>query len=138
MIAKGVNIPNEWIDEMCEKLDISIDEAVDMYLTDNGVIENAEQTALNEKTKGMKIDHNTGGKPKKKVVRERKPNELKREIINMLIEALNICEIKGVEDKQTYFETLKVVNPEKYIDFTINGREFTINLVEHRPPKVKK
>lgn len=138
MIVKGVNIPNDWIDEMTAKLDISIDEAIELYLTDIGAEENEEQNALHEKAKGVKIDHNAGGKPKKKVVRERKPNELKREIINTLIEALSVCEIKGIEDTQGYFNSLTVRNSEKYIDFTIDGREFTINLVEHRPPKEKK
>ena len=28
-----------------------------------------------------------------------------------------------------------VKNDEKYIDFTVKGREFTVNLVEHRPKK---
>ena len=36
MLVKGVNIPNEWIDKQCEILDISIDEAVEMYLSDVG------------------------------------------------------------------------------------------------------
>ena len=133
MIVKGVNIPNEWIDEMCEKLEISIDEAVELYLTDVGAIENEEQNELDKKAKAVKVNHNAQSeKPKKRAPRKREPNVLKREIINLLVEAINV---NGVTDID--FDTLKVRNCEKYIDFTADGREFTINLVEHRPPKKK-
>jgi hypothetical protein len=127
MLVNGVTISDEWIDKQCELLDISIQEAVDMYLADNGVVENSEQNELDTKAKKVKINHGaTESKERKKVERKREPNETKRAIISSLINAIN--EIEGVENS-------KITNVEKYIDFAIGDRTFTINLVEHRKPK---
>ena len=127
MLVNGVTISDEWIDKQCELLDISIQEAVDMYLADNGVVENSEQNELDTKAKKIKINHGaTESKERKKVERKREPNETKRAIISSLINAIN--EIEGVENA-------KITNVEKYIDFAIGDRTFTINLVEHRKPK---
>ena len=98
-----------------------------MYLADNGVVENSEQNELDTKAKKVKINHGaTESKERKKVERKREPNETKRAIISSLINAVN--EIEGVENA-------KITNVEKYIDFAIGDRTFTINLVEHRKPK---
>lgn len=127
MLVNGVTISDEWIDKQCELLDISIQEAVDMYLADNGVVENSEQNELDTKAKKVKINHGaTESKERKKVERKREPNKTKRAIISSLINAVN--EIEGVENA-------KITNVEKYIDFAIGDRTFTINLVEHRKPK---
>lgn len=127
MLVNGVTISDEWIDKQCELLDISIQEAVDMYLADNGMVENSEQNELDTKAKKVKINHGaTESKERKKVERKREPNETKRAIISSLINAVN--EIEGVENA-------KITNVEKYIDFAIGDRTFTINLVEHRKPK---
>ena len=127
MLVNGITISDEWIDKQCELLDISIQEAVDMYLADNGVVENSEQNELDTKAKKVKINHGaTESKERKKVERKREPNETKRAIISSLINAIN--EIEGVENA-------KITNVEKYIDFAIGDRTFTINLVEHRKPK---
>ena len=127
MLVNGVTISDEWIDKQCELLNISIQEAVDMYLADNGVVENSEQNELDTKAKKVKINHGaTESKERKKVERKREPNETKRAIISSLINAVN--EIEGVENA-------KITNVEKYIDFAIGDRTFTINLVEHRKPK---
>lgn len=127
MLVNGVTISDKWIDKQCELLDISIQEAVDMYLADNGVVENSEQNELDTKAKKVKINHGaTESKERKKVERKREPNETKRAIISSLINAVN--EIEGVENA-------KITNVEKYIDFAIGDRTFTINLVEHRKPK---
>lgn len=127
MLVKGVNIPNEWIDKQCEILDISIDEAVEMYLSDVGAIANEEQNALDEKAKKVKVNHGAESvKERKKVERKREPNELKRAIIYTLLHS--IASMPEVENAT-------MINVEKYIDFSVGDRTFTINLVEHRKPK---
>lgn len=127
MLVKGVNISNEWIDKQCEILDISIDEAVEMYLSDVGAIANEEQNALDEKAKKVKVNHGAESvKERKKVERKREPNELKRAIIYTLLHS--IASMPEVENAT-------MTNVEKYIDFSVGDRTFTINLVEHRKPK---
>lgn len=56
----------------------------------------------------------------KTVKRERKPNETKREIIAAVAAAVDGCVI---------------VNPERQIDFTIDGKEYSLTLTEHRKKK---
>lgn len=127
MLVKGVNIPNDWIDKQCEILDISIDEAVEMYLSDVGAVANEEQNALDEKAKKVKVNHGAESiKERKKVERKREPNELKRAIIYTLLHS--IASMPEVENAI-------MTNVEKYIDFSVGDRTFTINLVEHRKPK---
>ena len=41
----------------------------------------------------------------------------------------------GLLDFHPEKDAFTVRNKEKYIDFTIAGRNFTVNLVEHRPKK---
>ena len=60
--------------------------------------------------------------------RERKPNELKREIIDDLFGFL--CE-NWLEIAQTG----DIVNPERQIDFTLRGEQFSLTLTQHRKPK---
>jgi len=131
MIVNGVTISDEWIDKQCELLDISIQEAVDMYLADNGVVENTEQNELDTKAKKVKINHGaTEGKERKKVERKREPNEVKRAIIEMIASELHDC-----IEEELVVTNVKITNIEKYIDFAVGDRTFTINLVEHRKPK---
>ena len=127
MLVNGITISDEWIDRQCELLDISIEEVVDMYLADVGAVENTEQNELDSKAKKVKINHGaTESKERKKVERKREPNEAKRAVINCLLNALGtMADVENAEIK----------NAEKYIDFAIGDRSFTINLVEHRKPK---
>ena len=127
MVVKGVNIPDEWIDKQCETLDLSIDEAVDMYLSDKGIVQNAEQEALNKTAGAVKVNHGAKSTAdRKKVERKREPNAVKREIITNVRDFL--ADFASID-------SLTISNAEKYIDFEIDGRSFTINLVEHRKPK---
>lgn len=131
MLVKGVNIPDKWIDATTEKLDCSISEAIDIYLSDCGKIENEEQKALDDKAKTVKIKHGAESETeRKKVERKREPNIIKRELITVLASTLEDC-----VEEPLYIENLKISNIERTIDFTINNKEFTITLTEHRPKK---
>lgn len=61
-----------------------------------------------------------------KTPRERKPNQEKREIITCLRDGL----FAGMQPPE-----ITVSNPEKTIDFTLNGNRYTVTLTCHRPPK---
>ena len=127
MLVKGINIPDKWIDATTELLDCSIEEAIDIYLTDHGKVENEEQKALDDKAKTVKIKHGAESETeRKKVKRTREPNELKRQLITFLVDSLDNNSIEYV-----------VSNIERTIDFTVEGRDFTITLTEHRPKKRK-
>lgn len=55
--------------------------------------------------------------------RERKPNEAKRELIEILHEAL------------AEMDNVKVSNIERQIDFDFEGEQFSVTLTQHRKPK---
>ena len=57
--GKTISIPDDEI-KANMKLGITEDEAVEMWLEDNEYEVNEEQTALEEKAKGVKIDHGAG------------------------------------------------------------------------------
>ena len=56
--------------------------------------------------------------------RERKPNEIKRELIEILKKALENAQIEP-----------NVSNIERQIDFLFDNKQFSITLTEHRPKK---
>lgn len=58
--------------------------------------------------------------------RERKPNETKRELIEIFKKALENVQIAP-----------NVSNIERQIDFLFDNKEFSITLTEHRPKKTK-
>ena len=123
-------IPNEEIDKLVEKYELSIAEACEMWLSDNDKIVNKEVEEMSKKASKNAITqtiHGAKGEKKERKPREKKENPLKKQIISAILEG-----IKGIEGK------IEVENDEKYINLLVEGRSFTINLVEHREKKEKK
>ena len=132
MKYKNHNVPDNEIDKLMDALDISMAEACEMWLSDHDVIENETVKELTEKAQKNRITstiHNARGTNTKKDTknRKRKENPLKKEIIQAIW--------SGISEKYYNNGTISIRNDEKYIDFTIGNKEFTVNLVEHRPKK---
>lgn len=134
MKYKGHNIPDQEIDKMMDKLDISMAEACEMILSDKDVIEDEtvkELTAKATKNRVTATIHQAKGEKKERKPREKKENPLKKQIIEAISD--------GIYAKLDTFGTnnvhYSIRNDEKYIDLEINDRSFTINLVEHRKKK---
>lgn len=130
MRYKNYEIPNDEIDSLMDKLDISLEEACELYLSDHELIENETVEELTKKAQKNRVTatvHGAKGDKKERKVREKKENPLKKEIIQTILD--------GMLEKYPFPNWFVVKNDEKYIDFTIDGREFTINLVEHRAKK---
>lgn len=127
--SKVVNIPDKDLEKLQNLLEISKEEAIHTWLVDNDYETDAEADELTEKAKKSGIMHtihgakaeNSGKKERKP--REKKENPLKKEIINAIYTVLN----------EKYGAT--ITNAEKYIDFSVDGLEFTVNLVQHRAKK---
>ena len=128
--GKNYNIPDEEIDKLVDKWEISINEACELWLSDNDKITNEvveEMTKKATKNAITQTIHGAKGEKKERKPREKKENPLKKQIISAILEG-----IKGIEGK------IEVENDEKYINLWVEGRSFTINLVEHREKKEKK
>lgn len=127
--GRTINIPDKDIENLQKNLDISYNEAVLTWLSDNDYISDDTVEELSEKAKKNRITatvHQAKAEnslKKERKPREKKENPLKKQIIDIIFQALS----------EKY--NAKVTNAEKYIDFSVDGLEFTINLVQHRPKK---
>ena len=127
---KEIKIPEEDIKRTMKGLDCSIEEAIDIWLEDEGYVINDEQEALCKKAKDNKITATIHAakslEEKKPRERERKPAPRKEMIIAKLFEALK--EIDGAQD-------IVVENIGKIITFRIKDEEFKLDLVQRRKKK---
>lgn len=133
---KTYNVPDEEIDSLMEKYDLSISEACELWLSDNDKIQNEvveEMTKKATKNAVTQTIHGAKGEKKERKPREKKENLLKKEIISAIHYYFS-----DNNNLNFTIDKIEIENPEKYINFTSNGRNFTINLVEHREKKEKK
>lgn len=128
---KKVRIPDCDIEHLVATMGIDKDEAVQIWLEDEGYLVNEEQEALVQKAKENRITaaiHQASAKdPAKKTQRERvvKPNPDKEDIIKGLAKWLDNAEMQNVV----------VENKGKIITFEYNGKQFKLDLIEKRKPK---
>lgn len=130
---KNVNIPDAEIKNLQTALELSEEEAIQTWLSDNDYISDETVEELSEKAKKNRISATIHeAKAENKVKKERKPREkkenpLKKQIIDAIF--------AGLSENLPENAVIDIKNDEKYIDLTINGIEFTINLVQHRVKK---
>lgn len=124
---KKIDIPEEVIKKNMKILELTEEEAIQMYLEDEGYLENQEVEELTKKAKENKTNiRGENEKPRAKRNVEQKVNIDKENIIKILENALKQAGIDA-----------KVTNKSKMIDFSYNNKDFSINLVEHRAKKAK-
>ncbi len=122
--GKVVNVPLVEVDSLKSKLKISTNEAIMLWLEDNGYEINEELEELDTKAKKQVKNVVKSNTERKKVVRERKPNPTKENIIKALADFL-----------PTIASNVQVENIGKLITFTVDCKEFKLDLVEKRQPK---
>ena len=128
--GKNIRIPNKEIDKNAAILGITRDEAIQMYLEDEGYLTNEYVEELTAKAKAAKISHDAKSeKPRKNAgkPRERKPDEEKEYLIKLLEDALNNEGIAAT-----------AINKSKLIQFELNGNHYKVDLIRQRPPKEDK
>jgi len=127
---KFINIPDEEIKKSMEILDLTEEEAIQMYLEDEGYIKNEEVERLTKKAKENKADKIVVRSKVENTKAERPPKEnpVKEQLIKDLCEFLK---------ENGELEPVTIVNKTKTIDFYVNGRYFSLNLTEHRQNKQK-
>ena len=124
--GKVIRIPDKEIENNMKALDISKEEAIQMYLEDEGYEINEEVEALTKKAKENKaVQHDAkADKPRKQVKRERKPDVEKENIIIMLANRLI----------DANFE-VEITNKSKIIEFSVGENHYKLDLIKKRPPK---
>ena len=128
--GKQVNIHDDEIDTLVDKLDLSIAEACELWLEDNALQVNEEQEELDKKAKASRITATiheakaTKERKERKVVR--KEDTTKENIIKALAERL--------EELAT---EVKIENVGKLITFKLGEDSFKLDLIRQRKPKAK-
>ena len=126
--GKSVNIPKVEITNYMAKLDITQDEAIELWLTDNDYMDNEEVDRLSKQAKDNKITATihgaeSGERKKREVTKKENPTKegIIREVAAMLekIGAVNI----------------KITNISKLVEFEMDGNNFKLDLVQKRQPK---
>jgi len=128
------------IQKMMTTLHLSREEAIDLIREDEQVDKMTMSEVDNDLTKEQKkakkeATKTTGDKRKRAYTftkRERKPDDVKREIIETIAQNLDRCcfgeELRTVTD-------VVVLKPEKEITFKVGDDEYSVTLTKHRKPK---
>lgn len=126
---KKIRVAKSYIDRNMKNLELDLEETLLVYLEDNGYIINQEQDELDKQAKGVIKMVATKEVPKKKTQKERtqKENPTKETIIQTIVNALQTLNV----------ENLTIENKAKLVTFTLDNKDFKIDLVEKRKPKVK-
>lgn len=131
--GRTINIPDKDIERLQKSLKISYNEAVYTWLVDEEYITDETVEELSEKAKKNRITATVhqakadNSQKKERKPREKKENPLKKQIIDAIF--------AGLSQNLPENTTINITNDEKYIDFVMDGLEFTVNLVQHRPKK---
>lgn len=127
--GKVVNIPDKEIEKSMKALELTKEEAIQMWLEDNDYEVNEEQVALDEKAKKVKINHQASAidKTEKK---EKKPRVVK---ISDEKQALFSDIYQNLVD--IYGESVEIIKENKLLTVKIGAKTFKVDLIEQRPPK---
>ena len=126
---RKIRIPDEDINKYMNNHVLTQDEAIQLWLEDEGYLENEEQEILETKAKENRITatiHEAGDKVKRKrsTPRTVKVSDEKQQLFNEITETL---EVSGLE-----FEILK---ENKLIQVKIGEKVFKIDVIEQRTKK---
>ena len=125
--GKSIVIPDKEIENLKTKLELSENDAIELWLCDNGYDTDEEQENLDNSAKKVKIDKEIS---KNKSKKERKPVEKK---VSDEKKALFSEILSDLED--VYRNSVTVLNENKLIEVKINGKTFKIDVIEQRPRK---
>ena len=126
--GKKIRIADSEIEKLVKGLNISTEQAIQIWLEDEGYLDNEEQNSLDKKAKESKITATVhqakSDNRKERKPRERKPDEEKEKIISNLAKFL-----------ENSTENVKITNISKIIEFDIGENHYKLDLVRQRKPK---
>lgn len=127
--GKSVNIPDKEIANNCKLLEITKEEAIQMWLEDNDYEVNEEQEELDKKAKAVKISLGARAvdltKKSNKKPRTVKISDEKQELFGVLLGNL----------RTFYANNVTVLTENKLIQVQIGDKTFKIDLIQQRNKK---
>lgn len=124
MKYNGFEVNDELIDKYVESLEISIDEACQLILEEEGKIKPSAETEKAQNVREDKRRYERSEKPRKKTEKVRKVDTEKGFLIG---EVKKLIEELGA--------TATAVKTETELGFEYGGNKYTFKLTKHRPPK---
>ena len=127
--GRSINIPDDEIAKHMKNFGLSKQEAIDLYLEDEGYLDNEELEELDSKAKKVKIQHGASAVDKTEK-KEKKPRTVKIS-----------DEKQGLFDNiyhflvETYGGSVEIVKKNKLLTLKIGEKTFKVDLIEQRPPK---
>ena len=123
--GKNIRINDEDLNRIMTSLEVDKEDAVQIWLEDEGYLDNAEQTAMTEKAKENKINLNAGTGRKNSKPKEKKPD----------VEKINI--VKAFADFliESEFENVTITNESKLIEFDFGENHYKLDLIRTRKQK---
>jgi hypothetical protein len=126
--GKTVNIPDSEIDKLMKNHEILKDEAIELWLEDEGYLDNEELEELDAKAKKVKINHQAYTKTEEK--KDRKPRTVtisdeKQQLFSEISTFLT----------EKYGNFVEIVKENKLLTVQIGEKTFKLDLIEQRKPK---
>lgn len=129
--GKTIKVDKIYIDRQIENLKITLEDAIDMYLDDEGITENQEQNELdNQGKKIVKKLVKSEKAPAKKTQKERtkRENPEKEYLVGIIAEFLeDVIDVSNIN----------IENKAKMITFSYKNVNYSLDLVQKRLPKAK-
>ena len=129
--GKNVNIPDDEIKKSMKALDLSKEDAIQMWLEDNDYEVNEEQAELDAKAKKVKIDHGASAvdksEKKEKKPRPKVASDEKKELFDEIFSNL----------QDVYKQNAQIVKENKLITVKIDEKVFKVDIIEQRASKTK-
>lgn len=125
--GKSIRIPDENLERIQKGLKVSREEAIQIWLEDEGYEVNEEQEELDKRAKASKITqtiHGARAETAKKRTFVRKEDKTKEGIIATLAKTL-----------KELAENVKIENVGKLITFQLGEDTFKLDLIRQRKPK---
>lgn len=127
--GKVINIPDSEIKAHMKNLDLTEDEAIQLYLEDEGYLDNEELEELDSKAKKVKIQHGASAtektEKKEKKPRTVKTSDEKQELFDNIYHFL----------VENYGGSTEIVTQNKLMTVKVGELTFKIDIIQQRKPK---
>lgn len=131
--GKNIRIDDKQLDKLMKSLDLTKEEAIQMYLEDEGYLDNEEQLELDKKAKEngiMRTIHDA------KDVEKEKKKTTKPKTVKVSDEKQGLF-ANILENLQENYEKVEILKQNKLIQVQIGEKIFKIDLIEQRLKKDK-
>ena len=127
---KTINIPDATIKEYEKCFELSTEDAIKMYLEEEGYLDNAELDELEEKAEKNKVSVRGEAKSKTERKKTSKPkvvkvSDTKKELFSKISQFLT----------DTFGENAEILKENKLIQVKIGEDMFKIDIIQQRKPK---